>query len=170
MWQEEEMNLLRSQSKADMLAQKVYADNHPVEQQDEGHFAKAAALLGPQFDMVPLVVPAGTVCVVDADLVHRAGRAAPNARWRPMLKLGARRVSAPSFASWNHDQSVTDIPVDSSADGADEAWQQHWSRLSGMHTPSAAAVDVKALLAKLEDGCERTRQVSYSTLPGTFWT
>ena len=77
-----------------------------------------------------------------------------------MLKLSVRRVSAPEGeASWSHDKSVTEIPVDTScSDGAGAVWQQHWSRLCGTHSPSAE-VDVAALVAAMEEGkAEPARQ------------
>jgi hypothetical protein len=161
---EDEMEAWRLQASEDGAAQAAFTAAHPVEEQDEAHFERSVALLGEgTSDALPLDCPAGTVCVVDADLVHRAGRAAPHARWRPMLKLGVRRVSAPVAPSWRHDTSVTEIPLEGgggASDGAEALWQQHWSRLCAtQYVPTSPAVDVAALLVELEEGrSERTRQ------------
>jgi hypothetical protein len=106
----EELSAWQRQASEGSQAQQAFTAAHAAAEQDEEHFAQSAALLGEGYRQLPIACPPGTICVVDADLVHRAGRAALGARWRPMLKLSARRVSPPTgTASWNHDQSVVRI-------------------------------------------------------------
>lgn len=107
-----ELSAWQRQASEGSQALTAFTAAHEASEQDEEHFAQSAALLGEGYKQLPIVCPPGTICAVDADLVHRAGRAALGARWRPMLKLSARRVSPPTgLASWNHDESVTEIPT-----------------------------------------------------------
>ena len=55
-----------------------------------------------------MVVPAGSFLVMHSHCYHRGGRAWPGAKWRPMFKMGASRVSDPVQPTWSQCEAGDD--------------------------------------------------------------
>ena len=71
-----------------------------------------------------LTVPAGTLAIVHHDMFHRATRHTEEAKWRPMIKMGAVRLVEPELSS----PVTTTLPDDSVAftGPGSSLWSEVW--------------------------------------------
>ena len=76
----------------------LLSENNPdLAVRDEARVRGARELLGDDsMEEVFVTVPGGTVVLCHHDLFHRASRSEQGARWRPMLKVAAARMSEPA--------------------------------------------------------------------------